>query len=127
MVTLGTREIKIAFLQGLMDSEGWIGCVLSSMGRSYVNLSFGVTATWCEGVRAMFSDVGIETSRLFLREWDVESNPGKTPRKDFHYFSINLIHYVDAGMGFNIKRKQDRLDYCYQLLRDFALLYPPLR
>lgn len=121
----GTPEEKRAFLQGLMDSEGWVTCTLKSLGLSSIVLSFGLTSEWCPQILEMFRGLGIATSDMRVRKgWHDRPAPSKKPERDLLSFDIDILQYMDAGLGFNIKRKQDRLDYCARILRDYTRDYP---
>jgi hypothetical protein len=119
----GEPEVKKAFLQGLMDSEAWISAILKPLGMSYISLSFGVTDHWCKEVEMLFNELGIETSKMQHKKSYIHPI-SKTPRKEFFAFNIHVLQYVDAGMGFTMKRKQDRLNYCTTILRDHTRNYP---
>ncbi len=119
----GTAEMKKSFIQGVMDSEAWITCSLNPIGSSNIQLSVGVTDEWIKQLHQLFSEVGITTTKIGTRKFGQEPKYLKQ-RKDFHSFSIHILEYVDAGLGFNIKRKQDRLEYCSRILRDFTREWP---
>ena len=106
-----------------MDSEAWITASMSPIGPSRIQLSVGVTSDWIKDFHSLFSQVGIETTKISTRVHGIEPRYLK-PRKDFHSFTIHILNYVDAGLTFNIKRKRDRLQYCSNILRDFTREYP---
>jgi intein/homing endonuclease len=116
-------SVKKAFLQGLMDSEGFIRMSLSPLKASTVSLEFACTEPWVPEVREMFGEVGILTTPVTRRKFKEDPKYQKI-RKDLLSFKIDILEYVDAGMKFNIKRKQDRLEYISQILRDFTRDYP---
>ena len=119
----GTAAMKKGFIQGVMDSEAWITCSLNPIGTSNIQLSVGVTDDWIKQLHQLFLEVGVTTTKIGTRKYAHDPKYLK-PRKDFHYFSIHILEYVEAGLGFNIKRKQDRLEYCSRILRDFTREYP---
>lgn len=122
-VMQGTADMKKSFIQGVMDSEAWIQCSLNPIGPSTIQLSVGVTNDWIKQLHQLFSEVGVETTKIGTRKHGDDPKYLK-PRKDFHSFSIHILEYVDAGLSFNIKRKRDRLEYCSRILRDFTREYP---
>lgn len=122
-VMTGTSEMKKGFIQGVMDSEAWITCSLNPIGTSNIQLTVGVTDDWIKQLHKLFSEVGVTTTKIGTRKHAHDPKYLK-PRKDFHSFSIHILEYVAAGLGFNIKRKQDRLEYCSRILRDFTREWP---
>lgn len=119
----GTPDEKKSFIQGVMDSEAWIRVVLSPMGQCVIELSVGVTSSWITDLHKLFSDVGVQTTKIGTRKFKDDPKYLK-PRKDFHSFSIHVLQYVESGLTFNIKRKRDRLNYCANILRDYTRDYP---
>lgn len=117
------KETKKAFLQGLMDSEGFLMMSISPLKASNVRMEFGVTDPWCTQVREMFGEVGVLTTPVTRRKFNpTERFPN--PRKDFLSFRIDFLDYVNAGLTFNIERKRHRLEYITRILRDFTRNYP---
>lgn len=120
-VLMGDRSVKIAFLQGLMDSEGWIAIHLASLGRSYLTIGFAVTAPWADDVHRLFKEMGVRVSDLKVRQ----PRPSKlgTERKPLRDFTIDIQDYVRAGLGFVAERKANRLALATRILNDFTSSY----
>jgi len=113
----GNDEIKKQFIQGLMDAEAWITFSLKPLGFSSMILAFAVTEAWIFDFHKLFKTLNIKTTRVIKKH-------GKNGKKDLFYFHIDILDYVNSGLGFNIKRKQDRLDYCTNILTDYTQNYP---
>lgn len=113
----GDSEIKKSFLQGIMDSEGWVSFTASSLGRWNASISFGVTSSWSKDAWYMFRELGIGVSKFYRRNFRKEN------RKDLLWFTIDILDYVNSGLTFNIRRKRERLEYIAQILRDYTHRY----
>ena len=122
-ILMAAPLIQKAFLQGLMDSEAYINVKLQSLGACTIQMTFGVTDLWIHDVHKMFNELGITTSKMYFRKFKNEPKYLK-PRKTLLYFNIDILEYINAGMGLSIKRKADRLRYCSQILRDYTRNYP---
>jgi len=112
----GSRETQISFLQGLMDSEGYITCSFNSIKQSHIGLHFACTSSWTKSIWHMFQDLGVGVSKLYTRRF-------KDGRRPVLYFKINIEQYIKCGLGFNIQRKQRRLDFISKILRDYTHTY----
>lgn len=122
-IMMGDSEEKRAFIQGVMDSEAWISCTLQALGPSRVQMSVGVTSDWIHSLHKLFSELNVETTKVYTRKFK-DSPKYLKPRRDFYSFDIDIVQYVDAGLTFNILRKRHRLEYCSRILRDFTRDYP---
>jgi len=120
-VLMAERAVQIAFLQGLMDSEGWITCVLKPMGMGYMQLAFAVTAPWAKDVHRLFENLGVRATKIHVRNFPDRNGQ---PRKPLYSFNLHIGDYLSAGLGFNIKRKADRLAWCSRILTDYTRNYP---
>jgi intein/homing endonuclease len=112
----GSKNVKLSFIQGLMDSEGWVYLSISPLKSSNIGLAFANTASWTKDLHYIFKEVGIKTSDIVRRKF----NDG---RKDLFTFKIDVNDYVDCGLGFNIPRKQRRLDFVARILNDYTRNY----
>lgn len=111
----GEENTQIAFLQGLMDSEGWISVQLRPMKQSQITLAFANTSSWTKDVWHLFRKLGIEVSKLYR-----SSKPNK---KELYWFKINIVDYLKKGLSFNIERKRNRLEFVSRILNDFTCNY----
>jgi DNA-binding transcriptional regulator WhiA len=111
----GDDTIKKSFLQGLMDSEGWITVILNSLKISNIALNFGNTASWTKDVCRMFNECGITTSKIYTKN--------QQEKKALFWFSLDIMEYINAGMTFNIKRKRNRLNFASRILNDYTREY----
>lgn len=103
------RKNKIAFIQGLMDSEGSVserktpykGRAKLSIGQMYL-MSFCSTSPWIDDFINLCRSIGLVIGKKGQK---IEKS-GKVCR----YFYIKIKSWSDSGLHFNIKRKQDRVE-----------------
>ena len=115
----GDNKIKVAFVQGLMDSEGWIQCNLSGgLGYDTMTLGFGCTDPWFDDFYQLVKTLGLRTSRIFKINPDKKKNGDDG--KPFRLFHMDIPSYINAGLGFTMKRKADRLAFCSKILNDYT-------
>lgn len=112
----GDKEVKKSFIQGLMDSEGYITLSLSPIKQNHIGLYFANTSRWTKDLWHLFKTLNIEVSDLKIRRM-------KDGRKDVYWFKINILDYVNSGLSFNIQRKKRRLDFVTQILNDYTHNY----
>lgn len=118
----GSDEVKKECLIGLMDSEGWINMYLSSLSMCDITLGFACADDFFGDVYRMFAELGIKTSKVYKRK-PVRKKDG-TLAKPIRLFRIDIHDYINAGMGFSIKRKADRLAFISGILNDYTQSYP---
>lgn len=122
-VVNGSREVQIAFVQGLMDSEGWINFYLSGgIGMNDMTLGFGCAALFFDDFYQLVQSLGVKTSKIYKRKLARKKN--SEMGKQFRLFKMDIPSYINAGLGFTIKRKADRLAYCSHILNDYTHHYP---
>lgn len=103
-------EVQKQFVIGLMDSEGFVarnhandkGRQLQT-GRSYY-MGYKSCDVWVSDLIKIMERVGLRVGKVSQEK---PRKPGyKTPSR----FAIKMQSWVDAGLRFNIARKQDRID-----------------
>jgi len=118
----GLPEIQKEFLVGLMDSEGWVNMYLSSLSMCDLTLGFGCADDFFGDVYRMFQGLGIKVSKVYHRKPNRRKDGSLC--KPLRLFRIDINDYLNAGMGFNIKRKTDRLAFISGILNDYTQSYP---
>jgi len=100
---LDDRDNTKKLLRGLMDSEGSI----NKAGEVTFRMK---DRDFVETIRCLFNIVGIKTSPKTSEQSLTTKPPGgdRYYKSKQYYFYINTRDY--AKIGFNIKRKQDRLE-----------------
>jgi hypothetical protein len=117
------NSTKVAFVQGLMDSEGWINLHYGNgMGQCDLTLGFGCGDPWFDDFYSLVHSLGILTSKVYKRKPTIkkDGSDGKT----LSLFKIDIPSYINAGLSFTIKRKADRLAFCSRILNDYTCHYP---
>lgn len=97
------RDLKLAFIVGLMDSEGFVAANSNHTGRRFY-MGFKSCDLWVSDFVSLLQSVGIEVGKIGV-ERPLKSGY-KTPRR----FAIKMQSWVDSGARFNIARKQNRVD-----------------
>lgn len=96
--------MKKAFIVGLMDSEGFVAeKTENKTGRAYY-MGFKSCDRWVRELIGLMQSVGLQIGKLQTEK------PQKQHYKAPTRFHIKMQSWVDSGMRFNIKRKQDRVD-----------------
>lgn len=112
----GDNATKTYFLQGLMDSEGYVTLCLNSLKQSHIGLYFANTSSWTKDVWHLFNSLNVKTTKLYRRKM-------KDGRKDVFYFKIHIQDYLAKGLSFNIERKRKRLEFISKILNDYTCNY----
>lgn len=92
------------FIVGVMDSEGFVAeKTENKTGRAYY-MGYKSCDVWVQDLISLMQRVGLKVGKV-----------SKCPPYRSHYktptrFTIKMQSWVDSGMRFNIKRKQDRVD-----------------
>lgn len=102
-IDVWSRPCKLSFIEGLMDSEGFVAANSNPTNRRYY-MGYKSCDPWVPELVTLMESVGIRTGKLSTEK---PRKPGyKTPRR----FHIKMQSWVDSGARFNIARKQDRVD-----------------
>lgn len=103
-IWLRDQESRLAFIAGLMDSEGFVS--RNSHGSTY--MGFKSTDAWFGDFVKVLNRAGIRIGKIGV---EAPRKPGyRTPQR----FTIKVQSWVDAGAYFNIARKQTRVDQWVQ-------------
>lgn len=95
------KDERLAFIAGLMDSEGYV-CV--NNGRQGATMGFKSTDVWFDDFLRLMHSTGIVTGKVGV---EAPRKPHyKVPRR----VSIRIQSWIDAGAYFKIGRKQRRVE-----------------
>jgi len=97
------RESEIAFIEGLMDSEGFVAANSNPTNRRYY-MGFKCCDPWVRDFQRLLEIAGIRTGKFATEK---PRKPGYKAPSRFH---IKMQSWVDSGARFNIARKQSRVD-----------------
>lgn len=92
------HEHKLAFIAGLMDSEGYV-----SQGSGGRYMGFKSTDPWFYDFIRLLNSAGIQVGKVGVEK--PYRAHYRTPRR----FAIKLASWVASGAYFNIQRKQRRI------------------
>lgn len=94
------RAGRLAFIAGLMDSEGYV--TKNAHGSTY--MGFKSTDGWFDDFARVLNMAGIQIGKIGI---EAPRKPGyRTPKR----FTIKMRSWVDSGAYFEIQRKQRRVD-----------------
>lgn len=97
-------ENKLAFIAGLMDSEGFVAANGSNPTNRRFYMGFKSCDIWVPDFVKLLESVGVRIGKV---QTEKPRKPGyKAPTR----FTIKMQSWIDAGCYFNIKRKQKRVD-----------------
>jgi len=98
-----TRAEKLAFVAGLMDSEGFVAANSNTTNRRFY-MGFKCCDPWVPEFRDLLESLGIRTGK-FSTEAPLRDGY-KAPQR----FAIKMQSWIDSGAKFRIARKQNRVD-----------------
>lgn len=102
-----TKDIQLAFLEGIMDSDGYMSARTNGSNWRF-ECGYRTTFVWALAIKKIFALVGIETKKLI-------EIPQKAPKKDIYGFRVNLKSLAKSDFVFHLTRKQNRLNHFKQL------------
>jgi len=97
------RSHKIAFIEGLMDSEGFVAANSNPTNRRYY-MGYKSCDPWVQNFILILQSVGIRIGKVSTEK------PKKAGYKQPTRFAIKIQSWIDSGAKFNIARKQNRVD-----------------
>lgn len=97
------RDLKLAFIVGLMDSEGFVAANSNHTGRRFY-MGFKSCDVWVPDFIKLLQSVSIIVGKVGIEQ--PRFNGYKTPMR----FAIKMQSWVNSGARFNIARKQQRVD-----------------
>ena len=104
VLTLFNRDEKLAFISGLMDSEGFVAEDKTNPTNRRYYMGYKSCDVWVPDFIRLLESVGVRIGKVSQEE---PLRPGyKIPTR----FHIKMQSWVDAGCYFNIHRKQSRVD-----------------
>lgn len=98
-----SRNLKLAFVGGIMDSEGFVAANSNHTGRRFY-MGFKSCDRWVPDFIRLLQSVGIEIGKVGIEK--PRQAHYKTPMR----FAIKMQSWIDSGARFNIARKQARVD-----------------
>lgn len=105
----GNNNIKINFINGLLDAEG---SVPKNMPKIYGNgsLSINLKSKWIFDVKKLLKDLNIKSNRVKKIFFVYKNKYDKSRINYIYLITINATSFIVNGGRFVIKRKQERLE-----------------
>jgi hypothetical protein len=97
------RDQKLAFIVGIMDSEGFVAGNSNHTGRRFY-MGYKSCDLWVSDFVRLMQSVGIVIGKIGIEK--PRFSGYKTPTR----FAIKMQSWIDSGARFNIARKQRRVD-----------------
>lgn len=97
------RDHVLAFIAGIMDSEGFVAANASNPTNRRFYMGFKSCDAWVPDFIRLLEKTGI---RIGTVQTEKPRKPGYKPATRF---TIKMQSWIDAGAYFNIARKQDRV------------------
>lgn len=98
------RDWQLAFVSGLMDSEGFVAANSTNTTNRRYYMGFKCTSPWVPDFVVLLQSLGIRVGKVQI----------EAPRKEGYKapirFTIKMQSWIDSGGYFNIARKQKRVD-----------------
>lgn len=101
------EENRIAFLEGVLDSDGWVSQRTNPFGITQFRMGYAVTYSWGVDVKRLLESVGVFCSNI----GESKQKSGKISLR----FAINMKSFVESGVKFTAQRKQARVNMYEQL------------
>lgn len=98
------REHQLAFIAGLMDSEGFVAANSTNPTNRRFYMGFKSCDPWVPDFIVLLQRLGVRIGKVQIEE---PYRPGYKPPTRF---TIKMQSWIDAGCYFNIRRKQDRVE-----------------
>lgn len=97
-----SNDLKKEFLEGVLDSDGWVSERSNPNGNTNWMMGYGTTYSWAYDIKRMLQSFNVVCGKT--REIP-------TKNKTQLVFTINLKSFIESGLRFNIERKQKRLNH----------------
>lgn len=101
---LAPKEFRLAFISGLMDSEGFVAANKSNPTNRRYYMGYKSCDKWVPDFIKVLESVGVKIGKVS------QEKPRKEGYKTPTRFTIKMQSWIDSGCRFNIKRKQARVD-----------------
>lgn len=98
------EENRIAFIEGVLDSDGWVSARKNPAGISQFRMGYGTSYSWTLDIKTLMEGLGLIC--LKVTEYKTRS------QKKMINFGITMKSFATSKLKFTSKRKQSRvLDY----------------
>lgn len=99
------REVKAAFVAGLMDSDGYISMGTAQGRWQRFSMGFVSSGAWLQDFKSLLQSLGVKVGSSTLKR------KYRSPReKNCYQVNINIRSFVESGLYFGCYRKQAKLE-----------------
>lgn len=91
-----------AFVEGVLDSEGWVHVASQEKGRFYLQIGFAMASEMVYEAQKMLNRMGIKTARIKTKRYP----SGKILKSCM----FNTASFIESGLRFTATRKQKKID-----------------
>lgn len=98
----GSLDIKKSFLQGCLDSDGWVSVHHNKKGTKSYSMGYCKGAGYVFDIITMMKEVGLHIPPPKAKE--------QKSNKVCFYIVINIQSWIKSGMIFSIARKNNRVE-----------------
>lgn len=91
-----------AFVEGILDSEGWVFIQSGNLGAFYLQVGFAMTSDVVYELQKMLQRLGIKTAKIKTKHYP----SGKILKSCM----FNTASFLDSKLKFTARRKQGRID-----------------
>lgn len=99
------QKTKAEFVAGLMDTDGYISSCKNKFEQQRFSLGFINSGKWLGQFIALLQSLGVKVGKKTLKRKYRSVN-----EKDCYQININLRSFIEAGLYFNCRRKQQVLE-----------------
>ncbi len=99
------REAISEFVAGLMDTDGYISTGINKSGYQRFALGFVNSGKWLDQFISLIASIGVKVGKKTLKK-----KYRSKSELDCFQVNINLRSFVEAGLYFSCKRKQQILE-----------------
>lgn len=118
-IVYSSEENKRAFIEGFLDSEGWVVIIAQELGRFYLQIGVGATTEMIYEIAKLMTELGIKVGKIKTKRYP----SGKILKSTL----FNIESFLASGLRFNASRKQRKIDgylQARQALKDSGLYKP---
>lgn len=96
-----SEDNRIAFIEGVLDSDGWVSVRKNPSGISQFRMGYGTTYSWTLDIKTLMEGLGLVCLKTI--EYKMKN------QKKLIRFGITMKSFVTSKLKFTSKRKQSKV------------------